>query len=55
VPYLVQNELYTFTTYNGDPAPQYVQDGQSKALANYLAYVAKEKAGQTPAQTTWQK
>jgi hypothetical protein len=54
----VQNELYTFTTYNGSPAPQYIigpSGAYSTALATYLAYVKAAQAGQTPAETTWQK
>ena len=54
----MQNELYTFTTYNGSPAPQYIigpSGAYSTALATYLAYVKAAQAGQTPAETTWQK
>jgi hypothetical protein len=56
---IMNSELYSFSTYNGDPAPLYIiatpSGAYSKALATYLAYVAAAQAGQTPTDTTWQK
>jgi len=50
----VQNELYSFSMYQGAAVPPYITNAYSKALATYLGYVAAAQAARAPADTTWQ-